>query len=120
MNFADPSQLENQGGNLYSAEHLLEDDSLLEKLKAIKDKAQEEEETQFNKIKASLVKIRSQKKNDGYGTDFNSMKELQQRRSSRDKKKKAEIQVGDKVRIKTSRFGKARTAPKPSSRSPWF
>jgi len=31
MNFADRSQPENQGENLYTAEHLLEEDSLLEK-----------------------------------------------------------------------------------------
>ena len=113
MNLDDSSQLENQGENLYREEHLLEEDSLLEKLKAIKDKAQQEGETKFNKIKASLGKIRLQKKNDEYGTDFNSIKELQQRRSSRDKKRKAEIQVGDKVRIKTSRFGKAYAKGKP-------
>jgi len=41
------------------------------------------------------------------------MKELQQRRSSRDNKRKAEILVGDKVRIKTSRFGKAYAKGKP-------
>ena len=49
MNFTDRSQPENQGENLYTAEHLLEEDSLLEKLKAIKDKAQQEGETQLNK-----------------------------------------------------------------------
>ena len=91
---ADPSQLENQGENLYREEHLLEEDSLLEKLKAIKDKAQQEGETQFNKIKSALNNIRSKKPKERYGSDFNSKMEIQQRRSTRDKKEKQISKLG--------------------------
>jgi hypothetical protein len=39
MNVGESSQPENQGENLYNEEHLLDEDSLLEKLKAIREKA---------------------------------------------------------------------------------
>jgi hypothetical protein len=41
-----------------------------------------------------------------YGADARARKILQERRITRDAKRKAEFQVGDKVKIKTWRFGR--------------
>jgi hypothetical protein len=92
---------------------------VLEKIKEIKEKAKADEESQYKDITAALQMVRSEKKkgstknfnidlsnNVECGADFNFRKKLYERRSSRDKKRKAEIQIGDEVRIKTLLFGK--------------
>ncbi len=46
------------------------------------------------------------KRNVEYGADYNSKKQISERRSARNRKRKAEIQIGSKVKIRTIRFGK--------------
>jgi hypothetical protein len=63
-------------------------------------------EAALNKLRLEKVKEQPEKDKEEYGEDYNARNQLQQRRSTREKKRKSELQVGDKVRIKTMRFGK--------------
>jgi hypothetical protein len=104
------SQSENQGENPYipESECYMDEDSLLEKIKQIKEKAKVDCESLYDKIASSLEKVRESKtrKTDTFGADFIAKRQLDERRSTRAIKRKAEIQIGDAVRIKTLRFGK--------------
>jgi hypothetical protein len=110
----------NQGENLYNVDQIdqvLDEDSLLEAIKKIKDQAKTNGETQYRKIVEALKNKTtmdpSSKKVKEYGADFNAKKNLEERRSARNKKRKAEISIGDKVKIKTIRFGKQYAKGKP-------
>ena len=102
---------DNQGENPYKPDSFLDEDSLLEKIKQIRARAEKDGETQYQKIVSALKKSR-QKIIDSatgigeFGADFKDQKQLKERRSLREKKRKAEIQIGDSVKIKTARFGK--------------
>jgi hypothetical protein len=52
-------------------------------------------------------------KEDEYGADVNTKNILKERRNLKELKRKAEIQVGDMVRIKTIRFGKLYAKDRP-------
>jgi hypothetical protein len=41
-----------------------------------------------------------------YGSEFNAIKDIKEKRTRRDSKRKAEIKVGDQVKVKTARFGR--------------
>ena len=41
-----------------------------------------------------------------YGSEFKAINDIKERRARRDSKRKAEIKVGDKVKVKTARFGR--------------
>ena len=100
----------NQGENLYHGE-VLDEDSLREAIRKIKEKAKTNGDSQYSQIVEALKKVRHEqdpnlKQKNEYGADFSTMKSLKERRSLRDKKRKAEIQIGNNVKIKTIRFGK--------------
>jgi hypothetical protein len=80
-----PSQSANQGENSPQLESFMDEDSLLEKIR------QHKENEQVKKLE--------------YGADINARNILQERRTTKDQKRKREIAVGDRVRIKTWRFG---------------
>jgi hypothetical protein len=122
--FLQPPNPGNQGENLYHGEQVLDEDSLLEAIRKIKDKAKTNGESQYLQIVEALKKDRHEKDSSfkqkkGYGADFNSKINLNERRSLREKKRKAEIQIGNKVKIRTIRFGKQNspkhTVPKKKS-----
>ena len=100
---------ENQGENLNS---ILDDDSLREKIEEIKRINKEKAESQYDKIKNEIInlsRIKEKQKwntNKGYGADVNAQNILKKRRNLKEAKRKATVQVGDQVRIKTMRFGK--------------
>jgi hypothetical protein len=106
------SQPENQGENTYAPEKVLDEDSLLEKIKEFKMKAKGDAETQYQRIIEALQNIRDQKQpllktnESEYGADIHARNILKERRNLKDLKRKAEIQIGDRVRIKTMKFGK--------------
>ncbi len=87
----------------------MHDDSLLEKIKQIKEKAKEEGESLYDKIVSNLEKVHESKtrKIDTFGADFIAKRKLEKRRNTRAIKRKAEIQIDDAVRIKTLRFLKS-------------
>ena len=70
------SQPENQGENSLNPEAIMDEDSLLEKIKSYKDKAKEEGETQYKKMVEALNKIRTEKleltvpRDEGFGADY--------------------------------------------------
>ncbi len=90
----------------------MDEDSLLEKIKKFKTKAKEDAETQYQRIIEALKNIRDQKqpllkpKENEFGADIHARNVLKERRNLKDLKRKAEIQIGDRVRIKTMKFGK--------------
>jgi hypothetical protein len=106
------SLAENQGENHYSPDEIMDENSLQQKVKEFKIKAKENAETQYQKIIAALENIRVERrqlpspKEDEYGADVNAQNILKERRNRKDAKRKAEIQIGDEVRIKTIKFGK--------------
>jgi hypothetical protein len=79
------SQHENQGENSPQPENFMNNDSILEKIR------------QHKEIEQTDTKE--------YGADISARKILQERRTTKDQKRKRELAVGDKVRIKTWRFG---------------
>jgi hypothetical protein len=103
-------QPENQGESLYipEPESYMDEDSLLEKIKEIKEKAKKDSESLYDKVASTIGKIRSSNTSyeDTCGADFEAKRKLEERRSTRTIKRKAEISIGDSVRIKTIRFGK--------------
>ncbi len=80
-----PSQSENQGENSPQLESFMDEDSLLEKIR------QHKENEQMKTVE--------------YGADISARNILQERRTTKDQKRKRELAVGDRVRIKTWRFG---------------
>ena len=100
---------ENQGENLNS---ILDEDSLREKIDEIKRINREKAESQYDKFKNGIINLRSEKEEQkwstgkGYGADLNAQNILKERRNLNELKRKCTFQVGDKVRIKTIRFGK--------------
>jgi hypothetical protein len=78
---------ENQGENQFEPARRLNGDSLQEKIKD-------------HKI------AQDQNKKEELATDISARNILQERRVERDSKRKAEFQIGDRVKIKTWRFGK--------------
>jgi len=100
------SQPGNQGeSSVYEPELILDEDSLLEKIAEIKDKNRSKAESLYHQIEETLWKIRDDKQN-AYGADISAKNILKDRRNLKELKRKAEIQVGDNVKIKTIRFGK--------------
>ena len=91
---------------------ILDEDSLMEKIKEIKSKNKLEAESMYHQIAEVLKGSRAEKleravpKEYVYGADISATNILKARRNDRDLKRKAEIQIGDKVKIKTLRFGK--------------
>jgi hypothetical protein len=90
----------------------LDEDSLLEKIKEIKQRNNINASSQYQKIAEALKKIRQSNQNlhspegEEYGADVSTKNILKERRNAKDLKRKAEIQIGDEVRIKTIKFGK--------------
>ena len=80
-----PPQSENQGENSPQLGSFMDDDSLLEKIRQYKENEQ----------------MRTAE----YGADISARNILQARRNTKDQKRKRELAVGDRVRIKTWRFG---------------
>jgi hypothetical protein len=112
-------QHENQGENLFKPDSYLGEDSMLEKIREMKRKATEHGESQYEQIvKAIKSKVSTKEKDnpaegtsqskmvEEFGADGAAKNQLNERRKLREKKRKAEFQIGDKVRIKTARFGK--------------
>jgi hypothetical protein len=108
----------NQGENLYKPESVLDEDSLRETIKKIKEQAKEQGESLYLKIISALnerqhsndigtnLSEEDNKTNAEFGPDYTAKKILNERRSLRNNKRKAEIQIGNAVKIKTIRFGK--------------
>jgi hypothetical protein len=117
--FTSSSQPENQGENHLIREEILNEDSLLEKIKEFKQQAEVNAETQYLKILEALQSIREHKrthivpKDHDYGADVSAKNILKERRNLKEIRKRAVIQVGDQVRIKTIRFGKHYAKGKP-------
>ena len=88
-----PSQPENQGENSPQLGSFMDEDSLLEKIRQHKEN--------------------EQVKTFEYGADISARNILQKRRTTKDQKRKRELAVGDKVRIKTWRFGTRYAKGKP-------
>jgi hypothetical protein len=116
------SQLENQGESLQSLQmrdKLLDEDSLLEKLISLKEKAKVEADTQYQKIVKAIQNIRGKKikstspADEEFGADISAKNILNGRRDLKERKRKAEIQIGNKVRIKTIHFGKKYAKDRP-------
>jgi hypothetical protein len=108
---ADPaSQPENQGEKIPEQEELLDEDSLLEKIDQHKKYNKEELRTLYRRIMEYLQNIRIGRERASstatYGSEFNAINEIKEKRARRDSKRKAEIKVGDKVKVKTARFGR--------------
>jgi hypothetical protein len=114
-----PSQPENQGENLYEPEKILDEDSLLEKINELKLRAKDVAESQYQKIVETLNKTIADKqklnfpKEEEYGADINTKNILQERRNLKEAKRKAEFQIGNKVKIKTIHFGKQYSIGRP-------
>ncbi len=110
--FKNSSQPENPGENLYEPEKILDDDSLLEKINALKQRAKENAETQYLKIVEALNNASAEKQKlklpveEEYGADIHTKNILQERRNLKEAKRKAEFQIGNKVKIKIIHFGK--------------
>jgi hypothetical protein len=106
-------QPENQGEKPYIPDAYMDEDSLrkeMNQFKANKDKDQ----STYVKIKESLQNtIQERQKHslapdeeEGHGADVSARNILMKRRNLKEKKRKAEFEVGDNVKIKTIRFGK--------------
>jgi hypothetical protein len=114
-----PSQPENQGENIYEPEKVLDEDSLLEKNKVLKQRAKENAESQYQKIVEALNNTIAEKQKlnfpmeEEYGADINTKNILQERRNLKEAKRKAEFQIGNKVKIKTIHFGKQYSIGRP-------
>jgi hypothetical protein len=94
----DPSsQSENQGEEIYIPNTYLDEDSLMEKMSQLKEQSTDKSMNQ--KIKETILHA--------HGADISAKNILKERRNQRMLKRKAELQVGDCVKIKTARFGKA-------------
>jgi hypothetical protein len=111
VHFDLPHQPVNQGEKLYEMDSYLDEDSLLDKIKH--SKAQTDLKTSTHQeIADALQNItlakqqRDRTTDDEYGADLSARNVLKDRRNLQEKKRKAEINVGDNVRIKTIRFGK--------------
>jgi hypothetical protein len=103
----------NQGEKLYEIDSYLDEDSLLDKLnqnKAQTDLNKSTHQEIANALKnITLAKQRRGRPKDEkevFGADVSARNILKERRNLKEKKRKAEIKVGDNVRIKTARFGK--------------
>jgi hypothetical protein len=97
---------------------VLDKDSLREAIRKIKNQAKTNGESQYLKIVEALKKVRHEKdlsfkQKEEFGADFNAKKNLNERRSLRNKKRKAEIQIGSKVKMRTIRFGKQYSKGRP-------
>lgn len=108
-----PSHPENQGESLvFEPDSNLDEDSLTEKIREIKKGNQMEAESQYHQIVETLKNSRAGKQEGAapeeyvYGADISTTNILKERRNLKDRKRKAEIQSGDQVKIKTIRFGK--------------
>jgi len=117
---APASQPGNQGeSSAYEPEEILDEDSLLEKIAEFKLRNGVKAETLYQQIEEALGKIRDDKqkqdntKEHVYGADISARNILKYRRNLKELKRKAEIQVGDKVKIKTIRFGKQYSKGRP-------
>jgi hypothetical protein len=100
------SQSENQGENLDS---ILDNDFLLKKIQEIKKLTKEKAESKYQKAVKAVKTICDKQKHRSYldhGADVSAKNILKERRNEKDLKRKSTFQVGDKVRIKTIRFGK--------------
>ena len=88
----------------------LDEDSLMEKIREIKKGNQMKAESQYQQIVEALKNIRQEKQEVAapkeYGADISTTNILKERRNLKELKRKAEIQIGDQVKIKTIRFGK--------------
>jgi hypothetical protein len=100
------SQPGNQGeSSAYEPELFLDEDSLLEKIAEIKVKNGLKAVSLYHQIEEALGKIRDDKqKQDNtkdyvYGADISAKNILKDRRNLKELKRKAEIQVGDNVKI---------------------
>jgi hypothetical protein len=106
------SQPANQGENVYEPETILDEDSLLEKIKELKQKAKESGESKYLQIVKAIKNVRAERlqpekpEEEIYGADVSTKNILKDRRNLNELKKKAELKIGDMVRIKTARFGK--------------
>jgi len=113
------SQPENQGENLYEPEKFLDEDSLLEKINEYKEKAKDNAESQYLRIVEAIKNVRDEKQKLGfpteeeYGADISTKNILRKRRDLKTAKRKATIQIGNKVKIKTIQFGKAYAVGRP-------
>jgi hypothetical protein len=103
-------QPENQGEKLYELESYLDEDSLLIRLNQNKSQTKKIQSTHQD-IDVVLKKIANGKHQqglptEGYGSDSSAKNVLKERRNQKALKRKAELQVGDEVKIKTIRFDK--------------
>jgi hypothetical protein len=101
----------NQGeSSSFEPELILDEDSLMEKIREIKNGNKVKAETQYQQIVEALKHIREEKQEGDapkeYGADISTTNILKERRNLKELKRKAEIQIGDQVKIKTIRFGK--------------
>ena len=110
----------NLGENFYKPDEqsVLDEDSLHETIKKIKDQAKTKGTSQYLQMVEALKKVQREKdlsfkQQEEFGADFNAMKNLNERRSFRDKKRKAEVQIGSKVKIRTIKFGKQYSKGRP-------
>jgi hypothetical protein len=96
-----PSQSENQGENSPQLESFMDEDSLLEKIRQHK----ENEQTKTVEYGADISARNILQERRTTKADISARNILQERRTTKDQKRKRELAVGDKVRIKTWRFG---------------
>jgi len=101
LNHDPPSHPENPGEEIYIPYEYLDEDSLMEKIQ--QRKTQSKEKSIHRKIVESLT----------HGADVSARNILKERRDQRTRKRKAELQVGDSVKIKTARFGKSYAMGRP-------
>jgi hypothetical protein len=84
---------------------------LLEKIEEIKKLTKEKAESQYQKIVGAVKNLRDEQEHRqmdlNHGADVSATNILKERRNAKDLKRKSTFQVGDKVRIKTIRFGKS-------------
>jgi hypothetical protein len=100
-------------------ESRLDEDSLLAKIQEVKQQAEDNAESQYLKIVEAIKNVRDEKLKLGfqtgeeYGADISAKNILKERRDSKMAKRKATIQIGNKVKIKTIQFGKAYAVGRP-------
>ena len=104
-----PHQPENQGEKPYELEPYLNEDSLMMRINENKNQSSSIRST-HQQIGAALNNIVAGNKQQGlkteeYGADISARNVLNERRNLKSLKRKAELQVGDEVKIKTIRFG---------------
>jgi hypothetical protein len=102
-----PHQPENQGEKPYELEPYLNEDSLMMRINENKEQSSSIRST-HQQIGAALNNIVNQQqglKTEEYGADISARNVLNERRNVKSLKRKAELQVGDEVKIKTIRFG---------------